>query len=110
MGTAAELIDQGADVNLQDSEGITPLHWAAASGDLECLAVLMTKAFPNHTEYHQERYTPLDYAVMAHEDNTELIDFMRKQGALTIKEIRTLAAQHIQSWWAGYRSRIRLLA
>lgn len=109
--TAACLIDREADVNLQDLEGITPLHWAAASGSLECVGVLMAaSAFPNHTEYHQERYTPLNYATMAHANNEELNGFMREQGALSIQEIRNLAAQHIQSWWAGYRSRIRLLA
>jgi ankyrin repeat protein len=47
--------------------GITALHWAASTGSLQCIRVLIENGhcFPNHMEYHPARLTPLDYAVMA---------------------------------------------
>ncbi|MPN39888.1 hypothetical protein SDC9_187422 [bioreactor metagenome] len=35
------LIAQGADPNLQEQTGLTPLHWAASHGNLDTVKVLI---------------------------------------------------------------------
>ena len=107
--TTYVLIDGGADVNAQDSEGISAVHWAASKGSAECLAALLNAgAFPNHTEFHADRLTPLDYATSS--GHTHIGEQLRLSGGLNITEVRELAAQHIQSWWTGYQTRIAILA
>lgn len=109
VNTTYALIEGGAYVDQQDSEGISAVHWAASRGANECLQVLLSaNAFPNHTEYHEDRLTPLDYATAS--GHTETAQQLRDAGGLTIAEVRELAAQHIQSWWAGYQTRITMLA
>ena len=39
--TLKRLILAGANVNIQDLSGSTPLHWAANEGHLECLCELI---------------------------------------------------------------------
>jgi inversin len=59
------LLQHQADPNAQDEQGISAVHWAASrqsSGVIQ--ALIDYKAFVNHTEYHPERLTPLDYAAM----------------------------------------------
>lgn len=70
--------------------------------------VLMTL---NRRRYHHERLTALDYALMSEHANGEVIATkLREAGGLTVEEVRQLAAQHIQSWWNGFRARSSLLS
>lgn len=55
------LIKRGADVNLADQEGWTPLHLAAQMGDLELLA-LLEKNGASRTVRTKDGKTPLDLA------------------------------------------------
>eukprot|EP00041_Stephanoeca_diplocostata_P027127 m.742593 g.742593 ORF g.742593 m.742593 type:complete len:1300 (-) comp23119_c0_seq3:98-3997(-) len=106
--TTQALVAANADVNEQDGQGISAVHWAASMGAKDCLDVLLDAgAFPNHTEFHEERLTPLDYAVMNGHD--DVADRLRAVGGLSIGEVRELAAQHIQSWWTGFQTRITVL-
>lgn len=148
VATTEALIAAGADVDAQDGEGISALHWAASRGSVGCLDLLLeASCFPNHTEcvllqflyatcpamaamalathpaaapcifmlrsvrYHHERLTALDYALMSEHDSGDTIaKKLRDAGGLTVLEVRQLAAQHIQSWWNGYRARTTLLS
>lgn len=41
--SVAQMIDAGADVNQQDKQGWTPLNWAAGSGQLEIIDLLLER-------------------------------------------------------------------
>ena len=50
------LIDHGAELDHQDKDGITALHWSCASGHLEAVKLLIrNRAFPNFTELDTDR-------------------------------------------------------
>lgn len=51
VATTEALIAAGANVDAQDGEGISALHWAASRGSVGCLDLLLeASCFPNHTE------------------------------------------------------------
>eukprot|EP00050_Salpingoeca_kvevrii_P014678 m.38845 g.38845 ORF g.38845 m.38845 type:complete len:1018 (+) comp5910_c0_seq1:136-3189(+) len=108
--TIIELIALGAEADVQDDMGITALHWASNRGSLPCVKALieMGHAFPNHTEFHEERLTPLDYALLSGHEH--VASYLREQGGLTIQEVQSLAATHIKAWWKGFRARITLVS
>lgn len=50
------LIEHRAEVDHQDKDGITALHWSCASGHLEAVKLLIrNRAFPNFTELDTDR-------------------------------------------------------
>ena len=50
------LMDHGAELDHQDNDGITALHWSCASGHLEAVKLLLrNKAFPNFKESNADR-------------------------------------------------------
>ncbi|XP_048366382.1 inversin [Sphaerodactylus townsendi] len=98
------LLENKADPNVQDKEGRTALHWLCNNGYLDAIKLLLGfGAFPNHMENNEERYTPLDYALLgAHH---EVIQFMLERGALSIAAIQDIAAVKIQAVYKGYKVR-----
>lgn len=98
------LLENNADPNIQDKEGRTALHWLCNNGYLDAIKLLLGfGAFPNHMENNEERYTPLDYALLgAHH---EVIQFMLEHGALSIAAIQDIAAVKIQAVYKGYKVR-----
>ncbi|KAK7825461.1 hypothetical protein U0070_012261 [Myodes glareolus] len=61
----AVLMENSADPNIQDKEGRTALHWSCNNGYLDAIKLLLDfAAFPNQMENNEERYTPLDYALL----------------------------------------------
>ena len=94
----------GADPNIQDSEGITALHWACSVGSLEAVQLLLQmEANFNVMELDGEKLTPLDYAIIGnHQDVAQLLI---EQGALSVSSIRELAATMIQRCIRGFLAR-----
>jgi ankyrin repeat protein len=66
--TVRLLIAQGADVNMQQAGGYTPLHQAAAAG-LEDLTRILLKAGANPNSLCHQGKSPADYARERHHDN-----------------------------------------
>jgi ankyrin repeat protein len=65
--TVRILIDQGADVNMEQAGGYTPLHQAAAAG-LEELTRILLEAGADPANRCQQGKTPADYARERHHD------------------------------------------
>ncbi|XP_008430853.1 inversin isoform X2 [Poecilia reticulata] len=100
----AVLMENNADPNIQDKEGRTALHWSCNNGYLDAVKLLLGyNAFPNQMEHTEERYTPLDYALLG--GHSEVIQFMLEHGALSIAAIQDIAAATIQAVYKGYTVR-----
>ncbi|XP_054477413.1 inversin isoform X2 [Anoplopoma fimbria] len=100
----AVLMENNADPNIQDKEGRTALHWSCNNGYLDAVKLLLGyNSFPNHMEHTEERYTPLDYALLG--GHSEVTQFMLEHGALSIAAIQDIAAASIQAVYKGYTVR-----
>ncbi|XP_040901156.1 inversin isoform X1 [Toxotes jaculatrix] len=100
----AVLMENNADPNIQDKEGRTALHWSCNNGYLDAVKLLLGySAFPNHMEHTEERYTPLDYALLG--GHSEVTQFMLEHSALSIAAIQDIAAASIQAVYKGYTVR-----
>ncbi|KAJ8353889.1 hypothetical protein SKAU_G00214560 [Synaphobranchus kaupii] len=100
----AILMENQANPNFQDKEGRTALHWSCNNGYLDAVKLLLGyTAFPNHMEHSEERYTPLDYALLG--EHQEVTQFMLEHGALSIAAIQDIAASSIQAVYKGYKVR-----
>ncbi|XP_078229432.1 inversin isoform X2 [Callithrix jacchus] len=100
----AVLMENNADPNIQDKEGRTALHWSCNNGYLDAIKLLLDfAAFPNQMENNEERYTPLDYALLG--ERHEVIQYMLEHGALSIAAIQDIAAFKIQAVYKGYKVR-----
>jgi ankyrin repeat protein len=72
------LLDEGADRNKEDFEGITPLHRAADNGNLETAKLLLKKPIKVNC-IDKSGWTPLHVAAM-HND-VEMIKLLLNKGA-----------------------------
>ncbi|XP_077139929.1 inversin [Ranitomeya variabilis] len=105
IGCMEVLMENKADPNIQDKNGRTALHWSCNNGYLDAVKLLLLhyNAFPNQMESTEERYTPLDYALLG--GHQEVIQFMFEHGALSIAAIQDIAASKIQAVYKGHKVR-----
>ena len=86
------LLEAGADINCEDKDGWTPLHWAAALGRIE-MARRLVEAGADVNAQDDNGYTPLDATNYAPEYEPEakvvIADYLREKGGLTAEERRT---------------------
>ena len=103
------LLSEGqANINLQDSEGITALHWACSAGNIEAIHLLISAgANVNMMEVDGERLTPLDYAIIG--GHREVAQLLIENGALSISSIKELATTMIQKCVRGFLTRRKVL-
>lgn len=103
------LLELGADVNRQDYEGISALHWACSAGHLDTVQLLIgVGAMPNLMEANGDKLTCLDYAIIG--NHQEIAQLLIEQGALSASGIHDLAAVIIQKRIRGYLARKKVAA
>ena len=79
-------LEAGADVNVKDNIGLTPLHMAAGDGRKEVAELLIAKGAEVNMKNKYSK-TPLDWAIDF--KHTELADLLRKHGGKTGKKLET---------------------
>ena len=79
-------IAAGTDVNAQDDEDMTPLHYAALTGHKETVELLITKGADVNAKENLIRKTPLDAAIFQRDPETA--DLLRKHGGKTYDELK----------------------
>ena len=71
----------------QDNEGKTPLHWSCCQGQIEATKLLLDQgAFPNHLDFSEERFSPLDGALIG--GHNEVAQLLIEHGGLSINRIQ----------------------
>lgn len=73
------LLEKGADVNLANKEGFSPLHFAAFTGEIELAKLLIAKGALLSANANVTEATPLDLAVNA--GRREMVDLLVARGA-----------------------------
>ena len=102
------LLGAGAAPSLLDGEGISPLHWACAGGNVESAQLLLDGgANPNSMEIDERHLTPLDYAILG--SHNDLAQMLIERGGLTIASIQELAAVVIQRVARGFIARRKVM-
>ncbi len=79
------LIANGADVNLKNMDGNTPLQYAAMAGQTGIAKLLLIKEADLNTKNINDK-RPLDVAIKL--NHTETADLLRKHGGKTGEELK----------------------
>jgi|GEM_PF-3019995 len=77
LGTLKALIEKGADINVADSRGMTPLHWACQHAWIEIVKVLLAHG-AHINAIDNDGYTPLFKTQL---QNIHLIKLLLEKGA-----------------------------
>jgi cytohesin len=73
----AHLLARGADVNTQDDEGLTPLHWAAKEGNQDIVKLLIAWGADVRVK-SRKGLTPLDWA--AEQGHQDIVALLKQHG------------------------------
>jgi ankyrin repeat protein len=103
------LLSIHAEMNVQDLEGISPLHWAVLRGHEAVVELLLKNgAYPNYMENTGNKSTPLDYAAAAVEDealSARLVALLSAHGGVDYETMRYLATIVLQAGVRGTLAR-----
>ena len=83
------MTERGADVNKPDRYGRTPLHFAAASNNVEALEWLLGHGAEMELKTLEECQTPLHYA--ARHDSIEAMKALLKKGSECFLKLKSNA-------------------
>ncbi|WP_082942385.1 ankyrin repeat domain-containing protein [Wolbachia endosymbiont of Nomada ferruginata] len=72
------ILENGEDINAQDKDGVTPLHWAVADNNKE-LAKLLIKHGADVDVRNRDKHTPLHYAAV--HGYVEIVKYLIDNGA-----------------------------
>lgn len=75
------LVNHGANVNIADPQNHLPVSWAAASGDINMVNVLLKNTKQLNTKKPRDGITSLMWAVYNEHDNPEIVRSFLKKGA-----------------------------
>ena len=95
------LLDHNTDINIQDKDGCTPLHWCAIGGNENLCRLLLEH---NADVNIQDKYgsTPLHLSARRNRDCSEIIDLLVKYGVqnLSIRDAkgRTPLQMAVRLW------------
>lgn len=78
QGAVARLLEAQVDVNGQDTDGLTPLHWAVDRGHADLAEFLLSRKADIDAQ-DSEQTTPLHYAVDC--DHVSLVELLLRAGA-----------------------------
>ena len=101
------LVRQGGDVNAAQSDGMTPLHWAAAHGDAELAGVLLYAGANVRATTRLGGYTPLHLASQS--GSAAVIDALAGAGANVSATTATGATPLMLAASAGHADAVRAL-
>lgn len=76
---AEYLVSRGANPNIRNSKGQTPLHWACMGGNLACVRVLVRKARAQLDVQDKDGYYPTHAA--AQHGKTAVLEYLKLNGA-----------------------------
>ncbi|XP_057798766.1 acyl-CoA-binding domain-containing protein 1 isoform X2 [Salvia miltiorrhiza] len=99
-GNLVKCIESDVPLNLKDSEGRTPLHWAVDRGHLNITALLLNKNADVNAK-DGEGQTPLHYAAVC--ERTAIAELLVKHGAdIEVKDDEGNAPRDLcESRWSG---------
>ena len=97
-----QFLATGADVNMRDGEGWTPLHWAAEYSKLPGPAKALIKAGADVNAQDDDGWTPLHHAAALRQNGIEIVALLLKAGAdPNARDHCGLTVPHTVALWNG---------
>ncbi|KAK3596502.1 hypothetical protein CHS0354_007409 [Potamilus streckersoni] len=100
------IIDHGADVNLENSMGYTPMHISAWNGYLDCVKLLLEHG-AKHDNPTKDKNTPL--ALACHGNHPNVVEFLLPLGCNINNADKDLDTALIYATYNGMTSSVRSL-
>ncbi|KAJ3502913.1 hypothetical protein NMY22_g18429 [Coprinellus aureogranulatus] len=92
------LIDEGANPQAQDSDGWTPLHWAASNGQVEAVGTLLRVSTPIEADAGDQRgVTPIGWAAL--HGHPAAVKMLTDKGAKPLESLEELRQTLYSTFW-----------